>query len=199
MGDANKPGFREITEHELQNVGAGNLVEFVRNVLGPEPWREQPLSTRVFAIVCLGAPLVAILWVEWLFLGMIPAWLSLPLTAVTFIGFLWRYLRRTPESNHASRPAAPAASTSAAAEPADAREARRLARFLVSAMKLNNAGLVTQGVRDGSLYPLLKEEIEQARSLYVSNVPLATREAHDYLQDELVRILAGGNADLLKR
>jgi hypothetical protein len=80
----------------------------------------------------------------------------------------------------------------------DASEARLLARLLVSEIKLYNSDLFARGVRDGSLYHVLKKEIDRARSMYDSRIPLATRKVHDHFQEELVRVLANGNADLVK-
>lgn len=195
--------LKELAERQLKSVGAGSLVELVRNVIGPEPLNEQPLAIRLFVIVCLGVPLVAFLWFEWQFRQMIPLWVTLPLTVVGLISLLWGYLRRTPGSDLASeRPGSilpEAASPSIRDEPPDAQEARMFARFLVSEIKLYNSGLVAQGARDGSLYQVLNKEIERARSMYNSRVPLATREVHDYFHEELVRILADGNSDLIKR
>lgn len=194
--------LRELVERRLESAGAGNLVELVRNVVGPEPLRDQPLAIRLFAIVCLGLPLVALLWFEWQFRSLIPLWVSLPLTAIGLISYLWKYLRHTNSSHLAAqttRAQIPGTGSSPLSENSpDTIEARLLARFLVSEIKLYNPDLVAQGVRDGSLYHLLKKDINRARSIYDSRIPLATRSLHDHFQDELVRILASGNSDLLK-
>ncbi len=194
--------LREHAERHLESAGAGNLVELVRAVVGPEPLNQQPLAIRLFAIVCLGVPLVALSWFEWQFRRMIPLWVTLPLTGFALISGLWRYFRRTPESDLTTRrprsSLPDAASPAVQDEPRDAVEARMFARFLVSEIKLYNSDLVAQGAGEGSVYHLLKKEIDRARSMYDSRVPLATREVHDYFQEELVRILADGNADLVK-
>ena len=194
--------LRELAEQQLESMGAGNLVEVVRNVIGPEPLNEQPLAIRLFALACLGVPLVALLWFEWQFRRMIPMWVTLPLTAVGLTSLLWRNLRQTPRSDRASERSGANLQDAASAvirdEAADAQEARLFARFLVSEIKLYNSDLVAQGARDGSVSQLLKKEIERARSMYDSKVPVAIREVHDYFYEELVRILAGGNSDLMK-
>ena len=194
--------LRELVEGHLESMGAGNLVELVRDVVGPEPLRDQPPAIRLFAIVCLGVPLVALLWFEWQFRGLIPLWVSFPFTAIALISYLWKYFRHT-NSGHLAAPTTRAQITDAGASPLsnnspDTVEARLFARFLVSEIKLYNPDLVAQGVRDGSLYHLLKKNIDRARSIYDSRTPLATRSMHDHFQDELVRILANGNSDLLK-
>ena len=198
----NEPAsLRELVERRLENAGAGNVVDLVRNVVGPEPLRDQPRSIRLFAVVFLAVPLVMILVIEWNFRQMIPTWISFPLTAIAFISYLWRYSRRTKSAGHASQTIR--AQTVGAVSPPlsdnspDASEARMFARLLVSEIKLYNPDLVARGVREGSIYHLLKKEIDRARSMYDSRIPLATRNLHDYFQEELVRILANGNADLV--
>ena len=192
---------RELAEHELEKFGAGNLVEFVRDVVGDEPIRDQPRAIRLFVIVCLGAPFLALVWFEWLFRQLIPLWISLPLTAIGLVVSLWKYLGRSKESDVAApmrRPSPPTAvASSVRDESAGAQDARVLARFLVSQVKLYNRELVDRGLREGSLYKLLKKEIDGARAMYDSNVPASVRSAHDYFQEEVVRILARGNPDLL--
>jgi hypothetical protein len=195
--------LRGLVEGELESVGAGNIVELVRDVVGPEPWREQPRVVRLLAVVCLGGALAAILFFEWNFSSMIPVWISFPLTIIAAGSYVWKYLGHRKSGNPATLPQiTPAQSPTQALsqdQSQETRDAKFLARFLVANIKCFNSELVAEGVRIGRLYPLLKEEIDNARSIYDSNIPPATRDKHDYFQDELVRILANGNAELLRK
>lgn len=193
---------RGLVESHLESAGAGNVVELVRNVAGPEPLRDQPRSIRLFAILFLAGPVLLLLIMEWNFRRLIPIWISFPLTAIAVISYLWKQFRRTNSDHPAAQPTrgqVPGAASSLVSEESpETAEARLLARMLVSEIKLYNPELVAQGVRDGSLPRLLKKEIDRARSIYDSRIPLGTRSLRDHFQDELVRILANGNADLLK-
>jgi hypothetical protein len=191
---------REEVEHYLERAGAGNMVELVRNIVGPEPLREQPRMIQILVIVCLGAPLLALLFFEWNISRIIPLWISIPLTVIALISYLWKKLRRL-DSDGADRKGVASAQVAASAplpeNDPDALEARTLARLLISNIKLFNQELVAEGVRDGSIYHLLRKEIDDARSVYDKGIPPVTRNARDYFHEELVRILANGKADLL--
>lgn len=76
-------------------------------------------------------------------------------------------------------------------------EARRFARLLVSEIKLYNEDAVERGREQGDLYQRLKDDIDRSREMYEKRIPADIRAAHDHFQDELVRILAGGNAEAL--
>lgn len=76
-------------------------------------------------------------------------------------------------------------------------EARRLARLLVSEIKLYNEEQIEEGKRQGSIYSLLKEDIDRSRQMYEERIDDTVRTTSDYFRDELVRSLAGGNAQLL--
>jgi hypothetical protein len=43
----------------------------------------------------------------------------------------------------------------------------------------------------------LKEDIDRSREMYEKRIPAEIRTGHDYFRDELVRILADGDADAL--
>jgi hypothetical protein len=106
-----------------------------------------------------------------------------------------------PAPAPAPAPAAAAASTSdrTAIEAADPqhKNARKLARLYVSEIKLYNEKLVAEGVAAGDLYARLKEPIDQSTALFKRRVPDTIRADFDYLHDELVRQLAGGDASKL--
>ncbi|HVS15250.1 MAG TPA: hypothetical protein VMV46_15080 [Thermoanaerobaculia bacterium] len=76
-------------------------------------------------------------------------------------------------------------------------EARRLARLLVSEIKLYNEEQIEEGRRKGNIYRCLKEPIDRSRMLYEERIDERVRAETDYYHDELVRSLAHGDAGLL--
>jgi hypothetical protein len=76
-------------------------------------------------------------------------------------------------------------------------EARRFARLLVSEIKLYNESKVEQGRKSRDLYERMKEDIDRSRQMYDERVGEDIRKVSNYFYDELVRILADGNADAL--
>jgi len=76
-------------------------------------------------------------------------------------------------------------------------EARRFARLLVSEIKLYNEGKVDQGRKNKDLYERLKEDIDRSRQMYDERIPEDIRKSSNYFYDELVRILADGDAGAL--
>lgn len=76
-------------------------------------------------------------------------------------------------------------------------EAKRFARLVVSEIKLYNESKVSEGRRNRDLYERLKDDIERGRQMYTERVPAPVRDATNYFFDELVRILAGGDASAL--
>jgi hypothetical protein len=76
-------------------------------------------------------------------------------------------------------------------------EARRFARLLVSEIKLYNESKVEQGRKNRDLYERLKEDIDRSRQMYDERIADDVRKSSNYFYDELVRILAGGNAEAL--
>jgi hypothetical protein len=104
----------------------------------------------------------------------------------------------------ARRPAAPAPAPPPAPAPVLSPEAqkqhedaKRFARLVVSEIKLYNESKVTEGRRQKDLYERLKEDIERGRQMYTERVAPGIRESTNYFFDELVRILAGGDAGAL--
>ncbi len=76
-------------------------------------------------------------------------------------------------------------------------EARRLARLLVSEIRLYNEEEVEAGRRHGDIYERLKEDIDRSRQMYEERVDPGVRDATDYFYQELVRNLAAGDARAL--
>ncbi len=83
------------------------------------------------------------------------------------------------------------------AEDGQHEEARRFARLLVSEIKLYNEDEVERGRVEKNLADRLKEDIDRSREMYEKRIPAEIRTGHDYFRDELVRILADGDADAL--
>jgi len=98
----------------------------------------------------------------------------------------------------APAPEEPAPATAAPAE-GDGRheEARRFARLLVSEIKLYNEEEVDRGRANGDLYQRLREDIDRSREMYEKRIPPEVRTSNDYFKEELIRILASGDADAL--
>jgi hypothetical protein len=99
-----------------------------------------------------------------------------------------------------ARPAAPPSPVASGLSPEEHKaheDAKRFARLVVSEIKLYNEAKVSEGRRQKDLYERLKEDIERGRQMYAERVPGAVRDATNYFYDELVRILAGGDAGAL--
>ncbi len=87
----------------------------------------------------------------------------------------------------------------AGADPEDAavhEEARRLARLLVSEIKLYNEEQVEDGRRNHDIYTRLQDDIDRSHQMYRDRVDARVGDV-DYFREELVNILAGGDADAL--
>ena len=76
-------------------------------------------------------------------------------------------------------------------------EARRFARLLVSEIKLYNESKVDEGRKNRDLYERMKEDIDRSRQMYEERIPEDVRRQSNYFYEELVRILADGDADML--
>ena len=82
-------------------------------------------------------------------------------------------------------------------EDARQEEARRFARLLVSEIKLYNEDEVERGRAEKDIGSRLREDIDRSREMYEKRISEDVRGGHDYFRDELVRILADGDADAL--
>ncbi len=106
-----------------------------------------------------------------------------------------------PEKAPAPPPAPPVPSgkPAAAGAPADPKRAaaERLARILVSEIKLYNESAVAQGRKGGNIYQMLKRDIDVSREHYTSKVAPEVAKAGDLLHEELVRTLCLGDPKLL--
>jgi hypothetical protein len=95
----------------------------------------------------------------------------------------------------AGRQGAAAPAAGGAADPV-LEEARRLARLLVSEIKLYNEEQVEEGRRNRDLYKRLKDDIEHSREVYNGRVDPRALD-HDFFREALVRVLAGGDPNAL--
>ncbi len=99
-----------------------------------------------------------------------------------------------PQSPTTPPLAAPAAPPAPAVGDKEHDDAKRFARLLVSEIKLYNEAKVMQGRKSRDLYQQLRDDIDRSRKLYGERHPDAPP---DYFKDELVRILADGDAGAL--
>jgi hypothetical protein len=76
-------------------------------------------------------------------------------------------------------------------------EGRRLARLLVSEIRLYNEEQVEEGRRYQDIYSRLREDIDRSRKMYEERISEQVRSERDYFHEELVRILADGDAAAL--
>ena len=76
-------------------------------------------------------------------------------------------------------------------------EARRLARLLVSEIRLYNEDQVEEGRRNRDIYSRLRDEIDRSRKMFEERVSPDVRAARDYFTEELIRRLADGDPDAL--
>jgi hypothetical protein len=76
-------------------------------------------------------------------------------------------------------------------------EARRLARLLVTEIKLYNEEQVEEGRRIGDVYSRLREDIDRSRQIFDDRIDAAVRDEKDYFREALIRILAGGDPSIL--
>ncbi|MGZ9197336.1 MAG: hypothetical protein ACXW4I_13025 [Candidatus Deferrimicrobiaceae bacterium] len=67
--------------------------------------------------------------------------------------------------------------------------ARRIARAVVSDIALYNAKKVEEGVRNDTLFDLLKEEIEEGQVYYTSRVDPEIAKNTNYFDQALVDVL----------
>jgi hypothetical protein len=76
-------------------------------------------------------------------------------------------------------------------------DARRIARLLVSEIKLYNERKVAEGRLAGDLYERLRDDIERSRQVYAERTPEHIRATSDFFHEELVRILGEGKPEAL--
>jgi hypothetical protein len=67
--------------------------------------------------------------------------------------------------------------------------ARRVARAVVSDIALYNEKKVEEGIRNDSLFDLLKNEIDEGRSYYLSRIDPEIAESTNFFNQALVDVL----------
>jgi hypothetical protein len=100
-------------------------------------------------------------------------------------------------SDAGSRSASPPPAQAADEAAAQQIEMRKLARLLVSEIKLYNEPALKEGRTTSNIYERLRKEIDKGRESYNQRLQGAALTSHDYYHDELVRILAGNEEALL--
>lgn len=75
--------------------------------------------------------------------------------------------------------------------------ARKIARLLVSDIRLYNEAAIEEGKRHNDIYVRLKDDIDRARQTYNDRVPESVRSSTNYFHEELIRALADGSSDAL--
>jgi len=68
-------------------------------------------------------------------------------------------------------------------DPRAVEKAKRFARIIVSDIALYNQETVSTGIRNGSFFELLKEDVEEGRRLYENRVPETIRRKKDFYQE----------------
>ncbi|MBJ6799678.1 response regulator [Geomonas propionica] len=92
--------------------------------------------------------------------------------------------------------AAPAQPAAPAQLPEEQVKARRLARIIVSDIVLYNQAKVEQGVREGSFYELLADDIREGEYLYQQRVSQQVRDTTSFLKDAFDELIAKKRAEL---
>ncbi len=75
-------------------------------------------------------------------------------------------------------------------------KARRLARIIVSDILLYNQEKVEEGVRNGTFYQLLADDIQEGRSLYKRRVPEEVQVGTSYLEEAFESLIAKKKQEL---
>lgn len=76
------------------------------------------------------------------------------------------------------------------------KKARRLARIIVSDIALYNQAKVEQGVREGSFYALLADDIREGERLYQQRVPEGVRSRTSYLAEAFEALISQKRGEL---
>ncbi len=102
-----------------------------------------------------------------------------------------------PPVAHAPAYTAPAAPTITPGDQEIHAKAKRFAKLLVDEIKLYNQAKVNEGRQNRTVYKLLREDIEKSRETYNKRYSNTSVAAANYFSQEVVRILADNNAELL--
>ncbi len=110
--------------------------------------------------------------------------------------------RTAPVESHPSTltqriPDAIAEPQGAALDPRVRMNAERSARVLVGDIELYFPAKVTQGQQDGSLYPVLKDELDRSRASFVERYGLDLENQHRIFYQTVVQQLCAGDPSRL--
>ena len=76
-------------------------------------------------------------------------------------------------------------------------DAQRFAKLLISEIELYSKVKVSEGRKNKDLYGSLKTDLQRSRQTYEKRFAKTQASRHDYLHDEIVRILANDDASIL--
>lgn len=82
-------------------------------------------------------------------------------------------------------------------DPEAVEKAKRFARIIVSDVALYNQEAVVRGIKTGTFYDLLKNDIEEGRELYEKRVPAAIRAKKDHYQEAFDNFITAAKKKLL--
>ena len=74
--------------------------------------------------------------------------------------------------------------------------AKRLARLIVSDIIIYNQDKIVEGIKEDTLFDLLKEDIEVGRTYYEKNIDPAITGPTEYFDHALVDILIKGRGNI---
>jgi len=76
------------------------------------------------------------------------------------------------------------------ADPNAVEKAKRFSRIIVSDIALYNQEAVVEGIKNGTFYELLKNDVQEGRELYEKRVPAAIRKKKDYYKEAVDNFIA---------
>jgi len=77
--------------------------------------------------------------------------------------------------------------------------AKRLARIIMSDIALYNQRAIEEGIRNGTIYDLLRDEIEEGKKLYESRVPAEIVSSADYYREAIDEFIRKRKIEMQKR
>lgn len=93
----------------------------------------------------------------------------------------------------------PQAASRLIGDPAAHEAAKRLARIIMSDIALYNQRAVEEGVRNGTIYEVLRDEIEEGRKLYDGRVPPEIVSSTDYYREAIDEFAKKRKMEMQKR
>lgn len=84
-------------------------------------------------------------------------------------------------------------------DPATHAAAKRLARIIISDIALYNQRALEDGIRNGTIYESLRDEIEEGKKLYEGRVPSEIVSSTDYYREEIDEFVRKRKLELQKR